>query len=129
MKRKLLSILALFCLTVGSVWAQSLTYSTDDIGKLIGSDGNVYATASAVPSGVTVSGMIAYYNESEKWGIAIGPTDVFENGAEGSYIPECCPFSSSPSVFIGDLVVFASTSAEIFYDKPSRLILKRALNF
>ena len=36
MKRKLLSIIALLCLTVSGVWAQGVNYTTDDIGKLMG---------------------------------------------------------------------------------------------
>lgn len=84
MKRKLLSIIALLCLAVSGAWAQGVNYTTDDIGKLMGSDSKVYATAADVPWGVTVSGMIAYVNTTEKRGLVIGPTDLNHNNTEGS---------------------------------------------
>ena len=83
MKRKLLSILALLCFTVSCAWAQGVNYTTNDIGKLMGSDGKVYATAADVPWGVTVSGMIAYVNTTEKCGLVIGPSDLYPGGYEG----------------------------------------------
>ena len=84
MKRKLLSIFALLCLTVSGAWADNVICTPDDIGKLLGSDGKVYATADLVPSDVTVSGMIACVNTTEKWGLVIGPSDVNWNSTEGS---------------------------------------------
>ena len=84
MKRKLLSILALLCLAVSGAWADNVICTTSDIGKLLGSDGNVYATATDVPANVTVSGMIAYVNTTEKRGLVIGPTDLNHNSTEGS---------------------------------------------
>ena len=84
MKRKLLSILALLCLAVSGAWAESVNCQPEDIGKLLGSDGNVYATATDFPDGVTVSGMIAYINTSEHWGLAIGPVDLNSGGTHGS---------------------------------------------
>ena len=83
MKRRLLSILTLLWVTVIGAWA-SVICTSDDIGKLIGSDGSVYATADLVPEGVTISGMIAYINTSENWGLVIGPVDLNFNGTEGS---------------------------------------------
>ena len=86
MKRRLFSILALFCFDVSGAWAADVIYSTDAIGKLLGSDGKVYATASDVTKeDVTISGMIAYINTSENWGLVIGPSDLYEYGTEGSY--------------------------------------------
>ena len=67
MRKKLLSFFALLWLMVSSAWAAEVIYTSNDIGKLIGSDGNVYAAANDVPSGVTVSGMIAYINTSDHW--------------------------------------------------------------
>ena len=84
MKRATIFILALFCLMVSGVWAQGVNYTTDDIGKLMGSDSKVYATAADVPWGVTVSGMIAYVNTTDKRGLVIGPTDLNHNSTEGS---------------------------------------------
>lgn len=69
---------------VSSAWAAEVIYTSNDIGKLIGSDGNVYAAANDVPSGVTVSGMIAYINTSDHWGLVISPVDLNYNGTEGS---------------------------------------------
>ena len=80
MKRKLLSTLAFLCLTVSSAWAAAVNCGPEDIGKLLGSDGNVYDNA---PSGVTISGMIAYVNSSEHWGLVIGPVDLYPGGYEG----------------------------------------------
>ena len=42
MKRKLLSIIALLCLTVGGAWAESVNCQRSDIGKLMGDDGIAY---------------------------------------------------------------------------------------
>ena len=84
MKRKLLSILALLCLAVSGAWAAVVNCQPSDIGKLLGSDGNVYATATDFPDGVTVSGMIAYINTSEHWGLVIGPVDLNSGGTHGS---------------------------------------------
>ena len=83
MKTKVFSFLALLCLTASGAWAQGVT--TNDIGKLMGSDGIVYATADdAVTAGATISGMIAYVNTTEKWGLVIGPVDLYSNSYEGS---------------------------------------------
>ena len=60
-------------------WAAEVIYTSDDIGKLIGSDGNVYVAAIDVPAGVTVSGVIAYINTSENWGLVISPVDLNNN--------------------------------------------------
>ena len=81
---KKLLLFASLMLSLLSTEAWAINYQPSDIGKLIGSDGNVYATATAMPSGVTVSGMIAYVNTSEQWGLAIGPADLNHNSTEGS---------------------------------------------
>lgn len=71
MKRRLLSVLALLWVTVIGAWAEaSVNCNPSDIGKLLGSDGNVYATASDIPADVVVSGMIAYINTTDNWGLA-----------------------------------------------------------
>ena len=73
MKRKLMSILALLCLAVSGAWAESVNCSSSDIGKLIGSDGEVYATASPYSPEYTLS--MAKRSSSNKRRIAINETD------------------------------------------------------
>lgn len=85
MRRILLSILALLLLTVTSAWADKVMCSPEDIGKILGSDGNVYAQATDMPQGVTVAGMIAYIDITRNWGLVMGPSDLYENGKEGSW--------------------------------------------
>ena len=84
MRNKIFLLFASLMLLLMSMEAWSFNYQPSDIGKLMGSDGNVYATATDMPSGVTVSGMIAYFNANEKWGLVIGPSDLNHNSTEGS---------------------------------------------
>ena len=84
MKKLLFFASLMLSLLSTGAWAQGVNYTTDDIGKLMGSDSKVYATAADVPWGVTVSGMIAYVNTTDKRGLVIGPTDLNHNSTEGS---------------------------------------------
>ena len=85
MRQKLLSILALLLMAVAqSAWAQTVNCLPSDIGKVLGTDGKVYATVSAAGGLDKVSGMIAYVNTSTNKGIAIGPADLYYNSNEGS---------------------------------------------
>ena len=56
MTKKLLSILALLCMTVSSAWAQT----TADIGRVIAKDGKMYKTVTLANKVSTASGVVAY---------------------------------------------------------------------
>ena len=84
---KKLLLFASLMLSLLSTEAWAINYQPSDIGKLMGSDGNVYATATDMPSGVTVSGMIAYFNANEKWGLVIGPSDLNHNSGSPWKVP------------------------------------------
>ena len=82
MKTKIISILALLLTVTQGAWAASVNCLPSDIGKVLGTDGKVYATVAAAGGISNVSGMIAYVNGTT--GIAIGPSDLNWNGTDGS---------------------------------------------
>jgi len=82
MKTKILSILALLLTVTQGAWAASVNCLPSDIGKVLGTDGKVYATVAAAGGISNVSGMIAYVNGTT--GIAIGPSDLLWNSSDGS---------------------------------------------
>ena len=82
MKTKILSILALLLTVTQGAWAASVNCLPSDIGKVLGTDGKVYATVDAAGGISNVSGMIAYVNGTT--GIAIGPSDLLWNSSDGS---------------------------------------------
>lgn len=56
MKSKILSILALLCITASSAWAQT----TADIGRVIAADGKMYKTVTLANKVSTASGVVVY---------------------------------------------------------------------
>ena len=76
MTKKLASLaLAAFCAC--SAPAAAINATTADIGKVIGANGNVYATvADATSAGTTAYAMIAYINTDEATGLAIAVNDI-----------------------------------------------------
>ena len=76
MTKKLASLaLAAFCAL--SAPAATINATSADIGKVIGADGNVYATVGAASSaGTTAYAMIAYVNAEEAFGLAIAVSDI-----------------------------------------------------
>ena len=76
MTKKLASLaLAAFCAL--SAPAAVINATSADIGKVIGANGNVYATvADATSAGTTAYAMIAYVNTEEAFGLAIAINDV-----------------------------------------------------
>ena len=76
MKRKLLSLLALLVIAVTGAKADGITATTADVGKVLCTDGSIYATVSAANAdGKTPAAMIAYVNEKTGEGLAIALED------------------------------------------------------
>ena len=78
MTKKLLSILALLCMTVSGAWAQ--------IGRVLATDGKYYKTVTAATNaGTTASGMIVYWGDGDasdntyNQGLVIELSDVVKN--------------------------------------------------
>lgn len=84
------TMLLLMLLTVCTTWAQDPVTLSDvtvnDIGKVVSTDGNIYATADDVTSGYPVA-MIAYVDEQNHTGLAIAIEDTYfiENSTYKSY--------------------------------------------
>ena len=77
MRKKLLSILALLLMAVTGAWAEGgIECSASDIGKVICTDGNIYATASdATTAGKTAVAMIVYIDTENNKGLALALSD------------------------------------------------------
>ena len=78
------AMLLLMLLTVSTTWAQEseepVTISkatTADIGKVISTDGCIYASESDVPDGEQAVAMIAYVDEQNHKGLAIALNNVY----------------------------------------------------
>ena len=85
------ALLAIAAAAAGPVRAQSITCSADDLGKVICTDGSIYATVSAATTaGKTAAAMIAYVDETNLNGLALALAEDGDmnwstaNGASGA---------------------------------------------
>lgn len=77
MKKKIFTMLALLCLTATGAWA---AITTEDIGKIICTDGSLYATKIlAQNDGKTAAAMIGYVDTENNKALAIALTDGNNN--------------------------------------------------
>ena len=101
MKRRLfktlVAVLAIAAAATGPVRAQSITCSADDLGKVICTDGSIYATVSAATTaGKTAAAMIAYVDETNLNGLALALAEdgnmnwSTANGASGCVYSFTC---------------------------------------
>jgi hypothetical protein len=92
MTKKIYSIIALLCLAVSSTWADGIGVAADDLGKVLCTDGSLYATVSdATSASKTAAAMIAYIDTENNKGLAIALSDEAStmdwstaNGASGA---------------------------------------------
>ena len=72
MTKKIFSIIALLCMAVSGAWAYGIVCTAEDFGKVICTDGSIYATVTkAEAAGKTAAAMIAYLDTENKKGLAI----------------------------------------------------------
>ena len=86
MKRTLLSLVMLI-MTAVAVWADVIPATKADVGKVLCSDGSIYATVSAATAaGKTAQAMIAYVNDEQGVALGIsledGPIADIDNGCK-----------------------------------------------
>lgn len=83
---RFLTLFALLLMTATGAWAQ-IPCNTSDIGKVICSDGSIYATVSeATSAGKTAQAMIAYVNDDNSKALGISLED-----ASDTYTAKCPP--------------------------------------
>ena len=76
MKKRFLSMFALLLMAAtGAMAADGIECSASDIGKVICTDGSIYAKVSDVPTGKTAAAMIAYIDMENKNGLALALSD------------------------------------------------------
>ena len=76
MKQKLFSMFALLLMAATGAWAaDGIECSASDIGKVICTDGSIYAKVSDVPTGKTAAAMIAYIDTENNYGLALALSD------------------------------------------------------
>ena len=75
-QKRLLSMLVLLAAVVsGAMAADGIECSASDIGKVICTDGSIYAKVSDVPTGKTAAAMIAYIDTENNKGLALALSD------------------------------------------------------
>ena len=76
MKKRFLSMFALLLMAAtGAMAADGIECSASDIGKVICTDGSIYAKVSDVPTGKTAAAMIVYIDMENKNGLALALSD------------------------------------------------------
>ena len=76
MKKRFLSMFALLLMAAtGAMAADGIECSASDKGKVLCTDGSIYAKVSDVPTGKTAAAMIVYIDMENKNGLALALSD------------------------------------------------------
>ena len=112
--------------------------TTEDIGKIIGEDGKIYATKEAAEAaGITAVAMIAYVgndaetNSTYRHGLALALKDVSGTKAWCSQYSETCLSTqySSESAAMGDMAGLANTDALVYHSSHTHAAATAARNY
>ena len=112
--------------------------TTEDIGKIIGEDGKIYATKEAAEAaGITAVAMIAYVgndaetNSTYRHGLALALKDVSGTKAWCSPYSETCLSTqySSESAAMGDMAGLANTDALVYHSSHTHAAATAARNY
>ena len=111
--------------------------TTEDIGKIIGEDGNIYATKEAAEAaGITAVAMIAYVgndaetNSTYRHGLALALKDVGHQQWCRQYRESCLSnqYSSKPAA-MGDMAGLANTDALVYHSSHTHAAATAARNY
>ncbi|MBR0050250.1 MAG: hypothetical protein IJP74_13210 [Prevotella sp.] len=112
--------------------------TTEDIGKIIGEDGKIYATKEAAEdAGITAVAMIAYVgndaetNSTYRHGLALALKDVSGTQLWCSQYAEAClsnQHSSKPAA-MGDMAGLANTDALVYHSSHTHAAATAARNY
>ena len=111
--------------------------TTEDIGKIIGEDGKIYATKEAAEAaGITAVAMIAYVgndaetNSTYRHGLALALKDVGHQQWCRQYRESCLSnqYSSKPAA-MGDMAGLANTDALVYHSSHTHAAATAARNY